>query len=134
MVIGINQGGLMKEITWKVITMILSLLFLYELYDFTRLYSLNLIDTPIWLNLFNLVASVLLLIALASFSFNLKIFSPVICYSAIYSNILLLFITHYYEYNLGGYELNEMIFVFFINLFILTVISTTLIKYMMNSK
>lgn len=119
----------MKRNFWKLITVILLIFFLYDLYDFIKLFNLNLLDTPNWLNISNLVASGLLLLLLSSYAFNFNIM-PFFMYNIIvFANLLLLLVTHYYEYRLGGYQYSETIFVLIINIFVFIAISSTVLKH-----
>ncbi|GAA5136267.1 hypothetical protein [Thalassotalea piscium] len=119
----------MKKAVWKLITIGFSLLFVYELYEFVQLSTLNLLDTPNWLNISNLVAGGFLLFSLFNYAYDKKLMPYYMFYISVLLNVILLLITHYYEYSLGGYQTGEMLFITIVNVFILGLISNVVLKY-----
>ncbi|REL25362.1 hypothetical protein DXX93_01575 [Thalassotalea euphylliae] len=116
----------MGKTIWKFIAVLFLLIFTHDVYDFSKLFYLDLLDTPNWLNIGNLLAGAILLISLVSYAFNLRLVSAHACYFAILVNVLFLVATHYYEFSLGGYDKSEMILVVILNLFILLLVSSAI--------
>lgn len=116
----------MQKPIWKIIALLFLLLFTYDVYDFSKLFYLGLLDTPNWLNIGNLLAGAIFLVALVSYAFDLRLVSFHACYIAIFLNVFFLAATHYYEFSLGGYDKVEMLFLVIFNLFILLLVSSAI--------